>query len=74
MKTQEDWLVFAHFTLTDFEPAYSKLSIKRFVLLNDLFWIIIKRPGPSQKKLITVLFQGCNGQFLGSFKQPGLDI
>ena len=39
----------------------------------------IKRPGPSQKKLIvlrpncTALIQGCQGQFLGSIKQLGLD-
>ena len=28
----------------------------------------------SEKKDRTVLFQGCHHQFLGSIKQPGLDI
>ena len=35
----------------------------------------IKWPGPSQKKIDpTDLFQGFHGQFLGSIKQPGVDI
>ena len=40
--------------------AYSTLSIKRLVLLNDLIWIFpkisIKRPGPSQKKSILLFY------------------
>ena len=51
----------------------------RPVLSNDLAEFIqkvsIKWPGPFQKKNDrTDLFQGCHGQFLGSIKQPGLDI
>ena len=59
--------------------AYSKVSIKCPVLLNDVAWffqkVYVKRPGPSQKKIDrTFLFQGYNGQLLVSIKRLGLDI
>ena len=58
---------------------YSKVSIKRPVLLNDLVWIFQKSlylmtRSISEKIDRTVLFQGCHGQFLVSIKWPGLDI
>ena len=58
---------------------YSKFSIKRPVLLNDLVWIFQKSlylmtRSISEKIDRTVLFQGCHGQFLVSIKWPGLDI
>ena len=45
---------------------YSKVSIKRPVLLNDLVHL---------KKIDrTVLFKGCHSQFFISIKRPGLDF
>ena len=55
--------------------TYSKLSIKRPVLLNDLVLIFPKTTRSiSEKNDCTVLFQSCHGQFLVSIKRPGLDI
>ena len=59
--------------------TYSKVSIKRPVLLNDLVWIFSKSfyqttRSISEKIDHTVLFQGPHSQFLVSIKRPGLDI
>ena len=59
--------------------CYSKVSFKLPVLLNDLVWIIPKSLYQTTRSIAekndrTLLFQGCHGHFLGSIKQPGLDI
>ena len=44
----------------EYESHYSKVTVKRPVLLNNLVWIFskisIKQPGPSQKKYIVLLY------------------
>ena len=57
--------------------VYSKLSIKRPVLLNDLVWIFPKSLYQTTRSIsekIDVAFQGCHGQFLVSIKQPVLSF
>ena len=59
--------------------TYSKVSIMRPVLLNDLVRIFPKSlyqttRSISEKINRTVLFQGSHGQLLVSIKQPDLNI
>ena len=57
---------------------YSKLSIKRPVLSNDLVWIFLKKSLLNDqvhfRKKWSYYFISWHSQFLGFIKRPGLDI